>query len=118
MHDVTHTLHISLVGPMGTDTHKPFFLYPPPQFLGPNFTTFEHTILILGAKMSSEFDVAFLDTLSSRLLNDFRDAEMRCPRTYLDILNRLHFQQCSDISRPQMDQCSEFMGRKEQPFHI
>ena len=35
---------------------------------------FEHTYLILGAEMSSKIDdAAFLDTLSSRLLNDFRD---------------------------------------------
>ena len=42
---------------------------PPRTQLAP----FEHTTLILGVIMPSEFDVAFLDPFSNRLLNDFRD---------------------------------------------
>ena len=69
MHDFTHTLRMSPVGPMGTN----HFLSIPTTVSRTQLAIFEHTTLILGARMSSEFDVAFLDTLSRRLLNDLRD---------------------------------------------
>jgi hypothetical protein len=83
--------------------------------------------------MSSLLDVAFLDALSSRLLNDFGD---EVP-TYLfsqqtqnlmlilpDILNRLHFQQCSCnatqifLERKWINVPKSKELRKEQPSHV
>ena len=59
--------------------------------------------------MSTDDDILLLDSLSSRVLNDFRDEVAKLiiytTNTNLkfilpDILKRLHFQQRPDISQP------------------